>query len=239
MDNQEAARRILAHIEAAYKPAHDYVTVDEREFGHLDLKFYHRTTQWLEANDFVLLEDKEDRTLAGTPGNMLHRVMIRVLRSQDGTIMAGLYHPKLRALWLRLLLFVLGKRLGRIVDFETEFSDGSFVCTSNATMAGAMKTPPLIAAEFLPPKTPVAQLLALHRERVATHLRTHPGVVARRAMSPGEVVAAQNRMNALKAAFRGEIGGVSLEELQVLGPGPDLAGLHEEIRKQRAQHGTS
>ncbi len=238
MDNQEAARRILADIEAAYKPTHEYATVDEREFGHLDLKFYHRTTHWLEANDFVYLEDKEDLTLANTPGNMLRRVMIRVLRSQDGTIMAGLYHPKLRALWLRLLLFVLGKRLGRIIDFETEFSDGSFVCTSNAATAGAMKSPPLIAPEFLPAKTPVAQSLARHRERVAAHLRAHPGIFVRKAMSPCEIVAAQNRMNAIKAAFRGEIGGISLAELQILAPNAGLAeGVHAEIRKQRSGAG--
>jgi hypothetical protein len=238
MDSQEAAKKILADIEAAYKPTHEYVAVDEREFSHLDLKFYRETARWLEGNDFVQLEDKEDVTLARTPGNVLRRVMIRVLRLQDGTIMASLYHPKLRSWWLQVLLVVLGKRLGRIVDFESEFSDGSFVCTSNAMAAASIQLPPLIHVEYLPVRTPVAQVLARHRERVAAHLQQHPGVMTRRAMSADDVRRAQNRMNALKAAFRGEIGGVSLEELRRLAPNAEIADrVYAAIQKQRTEDG--
>ncbi len=235
----KGARDILAQIEATYVPEHEYVSVRESDYGHLDLGFYRRGRASLEAEGFVFLEDSEDLTLAKVPGQPFQPVMIRALASGDGSIMAGLYHPKARAWWMRLLLWVTRQKLGPTADLETEFSDGSFVCTTNAAMAAALDSPALIATETLPAGTSVERLLARHRERVAAWLARGGGIVARRVTGISELRAAQNRMNGIKAAHRGKIGGITREELERLSRGKEAlaAEVHAEVRRQNAGQG--
>lgn len=231
MTTSQGAREILENIRATYVPTHRFESVRLEDFSHVDRRFYENTRTDLEREGFLHLEDAEDVTLAGAKGNVFKRVPIRCLVSGDGTIMAGLYHPKLKSLWLRFLLFVLGKRIDRIVDFETEFADGSFVCTSNAFSASAMQLPPLIDALYLPARTPWSVCLAQHRERVARHhLASSAGVV--RIRSIADLRASQNRMNALKAAHRGELQGITLAELEKLSPSKHLAReVHAQIQR--------
>jgi hypothetical protein len=224
MEAEEAARQILAQIEANYKPTHDYVAVNPQSFRHLDLAFYDHTTQLLRSQGYKHLCDVEDRTLAASPGNVLFPVMIRSLVSSDGSVMASLYHPRIKPLWLRALLWLTGKRLGTVIDMETEFSDGSFVTTSNAMSASAMTSPPLIKAEFLPIKSTVEEIGPRHTARVEEHLRGNPAIRTKTISNHDQLVASQNRMNAIKSAFRGEIGGITKEELERI-----LAGRHTEL----------
>src|SRR5687767_10993165 len=123
--NQKGAKDLLDVIESHYKPNHDYVKVSPDQFRHLDLKFYERAAHQLQNHAFKHLSDEEDRTLTQASSKFSSRAMLRMMVSHDGTITASLYHVKPR-LWLRILLFVLGKSMGRTVDLETEFTDGSF-----------------------------------------------------------------------------------------------------------------
>jgi hypothetical protein len=232
MNTNEGAREILKRIEATYVPTHRYQTVDEKDFRHLDLGFYGKTQAWLEQKGFRFLCDKEDLTISEAPGNVFHRTMIRVMVSSDDKIATALYHPKIKPLWLRILLFVLGKRLGRIVDFETEFADGSFVCTSNALVASALSLPKQIDVEYHPAKTAIGALLERHLVRITEHAKNCK-TPARSHRTNDDVVAMQNRMNALKAAYRGEIGGITKEELDRLSPNrPELTNeVYAEISK--------
>jgi hypothetical protein len=154
----------------------------------------------------------EDTTIANTPGTVLLPVMVRTLLSRDGTIMASLYHPRIRTLGLRLLLWLFRRLPGKVVDMETECTDGSFVVTTNAAGAAAIDMPALIASEFLPASASAEAVRARHVERLAAHLAVRPGITARTITSHDELVASQNRMNALKAAYRGQIGGITREE---------------------------
>ena len=233
MNTREGAEKILAHLEAVYQPSHDWATVREEDFGHLDLGFYRKTRELLEALGFVHLEDCEDLTLTQAPGNMLHRVMVRVLLSNDGTITAALYHPKLRSYAMRLLLLLMGKRLGRISDFETEFSDGTFLCTTNALCAQVITSPDLIDCEFLPARTPPAAVLERHRTRVAAKLH-RSGLRAKVLRTAGDARASQRRMEAIKAAFRGEVGGITPTELEALSNAKLAAEVHAEIKRHKA-----
>ena len=211
-----AARDILANLEATYQPTHDYVPVRADDFRHLDLAFYQRTERDLQARGFRRLADLEDRTITNAPGTVLSPVMVRVLLSRDGTVSAALYHPHIRRFGLRALLWLLRKLPGRVTDMETECSDGSFVVTSNATMAAALADAPLIDAEYLPARTAPIDVYARHTQRLAAHLRVRPGVTPRVLVTHDDVLASQNRMNALKAAYRGELGMVTRAELEQL-----------------------
>jgi hypothetical protein len=208
----KGAAEILAHIAAVYVPTHRYVPVRPADFRHLDLKFYESTLAELRTKGFTHLADVEDLTIAAAPGNVMKRVMIRSMVSADRTIIASAYDPKLKFGWW-LLFSILRKAPAPILDFETEFADGAFIVTSNAEIASAMTSPPLILTEYFKKKTPAAALLARHAERVRAYSET-TGARANVVGSHGDLVLAQNRMNAIKAAFRDQVGGISTEELE-------------------------
>ncbi len=213
---QDTARRILDSIAAHFVPDQEYVQVKEDDFGHLDLGFYRRTTQVLEARQFLRLPDVENRTLAQAMGNVLRPVFIRPFLSPEGTTTVGIYHPRLKSWGLRLLLWLFRSAPGRTIDLETEFLDGSFVTTSNGMAAARLEPPPLIDALFLPYSTPLQELLDRHEERVQNHQRQSPRAVVRPVRSFEEMIASQHRSERLKAAWRGEVGGVTREELERL-----------------------
>ncbi len=232
---EQAARTILAVIEATYQPTHHYVIVKASSFRHLDIAYYEKATRLLTARGFRVLADVEDTTITATPGGVLMPVMIRTLLSKDGTVMAALYHPRIKPLLLRLLLWVMRKSPGKVVDMETEFSDGSFVVTSNAASAAAITLPELIAAEYLPITARVHDVHQRHTERVAAHLRQRSGITTRSIRTHDELIASQNRMNAIKAAFRGEIGAITKEELDQLAVfGKSLTGdVHVAVAREQ------
>ena len=213
---EKAALAILATIEATYQPTHNYVPVNAKAFPHLDLRFYDRTTRLLGSNGFRTLADIEDTTITNTPNGVLMPVLVRTMLSRDGTVMSALYHPRIKRLGLRLLLWLLRKLPGKVVDMETEFSDGSFVVTSNAEAAAAIALPALVSAAYLPSRATALAVHHRHAARVAAHLAARPGVAPKSIATQAELIASQNRMNAIKAAYRGEVGGVTREELERL-----------------------
>ena len=233
---EKAAREILALIAATYQPTHEYVPADARLFGHLDSRFYERTTRLLGSNGFRKLADIEDKTITNSPNGVLMPVLVRTMLSRDGTVLAGLYHPRIKRLGLRILLWVFRKLPGKVIDMETEFSDGSFVVTSNAVSAAAIELPTtLISAEFLPGTVTALAVFHRHAARVAAHLVARPGVGTRAVSTLDELLASQNRMNAIKAAYRGEIGAVTKAELERLSMfGKTVAGeVHAAVVREQ------
>lgn len=232
---EKAAHDILAMLEATYQPTHRYVEVQAKDFSHLDLRFYDRTAQQLIGRGYRLLADFEDKTITETPSGVLMPVLIRSLVSRDGTVMASMYHPRIKGFFLRALLWLFRKLPAPVVDFETECSDGSFVATTNAESAAAFDSPSLIDAQYLAKKTAVEVVEKSHTARVAAHLAKRPGVSARVVSSHAELIASQNRMNAIKAAHRGELGGVTREELESLAVfGRQTArDVHDALRQEQ------
>jgi hypothetical protein len=212
----KAARDILADIEAAYRPSQDFVNVDPTLFRHLDLRWYDRTSRLLQSKTFEPMANVADRAAATRPGATLMPVLLRMLLSKDGTVIVTLSHARMRNPLTRLFVWLLRQSPGRVVDMETECTDGSFVVTSNAARGHVADLPPGIAAEFLRPSATVHEVSHRHAARVLAHLAARPGVVARAASTRGEAFASQHRMDALKAAHRGELNGITREMLQRL-----------------------
>jgi hypothetical protein len=237
--NTEAARRILDSIEAHYQPTHRYVNADPAAFAHLDLGWYDRVTRIFEGYGFRHLADIEDKTITEAPNTVLRPTFLRALVSRDGTVTTALYDPRIKGLGLRLLLWLLRKTPKPVVDCETECTDGSFVGTSNGMGASAMQLPSLISAGWLPAGTKPEDVYATHTARVTAHLKARPGVRAVVIRTREEMLQSQDRQNAIKAAFRGEIGGLTtaeLEKLSLFGTGnvPAVrAALDEEQARRR------
>lgn len=230
------ARNVLKTLEATYSPTHRYVAADLRDFKHLDRKYYERTKSWLESEHFQFLADEQDETLANAPGNTLRRLLIRTMVSHDGHIQASFYHPRLK-FWYAVLLFFFRVKVTKTIDLETEFSDGSFLVTSNAGAAASpMESPPTLHTEYLPQNTPPAKVLETHRIRLRAHSTGAADLRPLTIQTQAEMRASQNRQNAIKAAFRHVIGGMSVEELVKCGAKPaDAAAIQQRIRELYAQ----
>lgn len=235
---QQAATRILDIIEATYQSTHRYVSANPSDYRHLDIKWYDATAQLLVRNGFRSLADVEDKTITESPGTVLSAIMLRCMVSRDGSVTAALYHPHLKPFWLRAMLWLTGKLPKHVTDFETELTDGSFVATSNAAAAASIAMPPMLRAEYLKAGTPPLEVLQRHRQRVSEVLAANPGVTARVVRTHADLLAAQHRQNALKAAYRGEVGGITREELDKLSSRWTqhvVPAVHDEIERQQAR----
>ncbi len=210
----QVAERIVSILRATYVPHHELAVVDCREFGHLDLAFYDAATDLLTSLGYRVLGDLENRTLNSNPKRAFCRIMIRGLVSPDGSVSVGIYHAKRRARH-RFLSWIAGHpKHDRIVDVETEYADGSFLLTTNATSASLALFPPTVRTQFVPYGTEITEILATHHRRHAALLASEPGCTPRIRRTLEEVLESQRRQLALKCAFRDSIGGLTVSELQ-------------------------
>ena len=126
---QELAQKLLKTMQALYTDQHTFQHVDCKTFRHVDQKFYQHTQKMLEKLGFRQIADIEDVTVSQT--KISHRTFIRVLLSSDRTIMGACYQFPLS--WLvRLFQWIgLAPKGGKVIDLESELSDGSFLVTTN------------------------------------------------------------------------------------------------------------
>jgi len=205
VDQKEAVERLGESVKTLSIAQFEYISVEAAKFKHLDLAFYDHGRRHLEALGYRLLDDQENVTLRRRSGIS---TFIRILVSGDQTTMADFYHfvPKFKS---RLL----GAKSAKVLDLETWFSDGCFVCTSNAEMAGKLESPPAIDALRMPAGTPWDTLLQAHQNRIAQYLAAHPGVEAVKLAGLADVRRAQDEQQRIKAEFRKRIG-LSKTELE-------------------------
>ena len=207
-----AATNFLANATTLDSGAHSYRQVSLAAFPHLDAAFYDAAKQALESDGFSWLADVEDMTVTAAGGAMMPAAA-RVMAGDDGAIIAAIHHARTRA------TTGAGAASYRIADFETPFDDGTFMITSNAALAGALSSPPEVHAEFHDAATSVPTLLARHRARLREHASTHTGVAPLSTSTVNEALAHQERLDAIKSAFRSARPGMfSAEELRRLAP---------------------
>ena len=217
----DAARDLKTRVETLYQATHRYRNVDPVDFPHLDMAFYDTALRRLQAEGFRHLADVEDETITAS-GGVLDRIMLRSMASAEGDIAASAYDPKLKPEGLA----TLGKHPPPVLDLETEFTDGAFVVTTTAQGgASAIKLPPMVMSEFLPTHTTVAEQLSRHRQRVAAYAGVS-GQAPRPVTDHQSMLASQHRLNALKAAFRNELSGITAAEIRA------LAGEHVQLAER-------
>ncbi len=221
---RRAAANILRNARILYSGVHEYREVSLAEFPHLDAGHYDAGQQALEAEGFAWLADVEDVTVTAAGGAMMPAAM-RVMAGDEGAVIAAIYHARARCAGASY----------RIADFETPLQDGTFLITSNAALAGKLASPPEVHAEFHADDTPVATLLARHRERLAEHARTHAGVGALPTSTLADALQHQERLDAIKVRFRSARPGlISAEELQRLAP-PGTESIAPKVAAQLVQ----
>jgi hypothetical protein len=149
-----AAKEMVAANKAMYGAVHEFRPATDGDFDGLDRDYYERTTRELAERGFRHLGDLVDKTIEGQSGLT---TPIRVLSSADGSTQVGLYHFKLPKM--------PPQHQGRpmyICDVATEFSDGTFLLTSNTQSADLMTPPPRITKRQHPLETTPQQLIEAH-----------------------------------------------------------------------------
>ncbi len=216
---------------------HEYGPAIPRDFPHLDLTFYDRGEQELEQLGFRSVGDWENLTVsrASTSALGFKRTFFRLALSRDGLVVAALYHARPH-LALRLMLSVFGKQsVFKVCEFEVEYSDGSFLVTTNSNAPATPRIPPAMIVDNRPQSTPVAALSALHRQRMNAYTGLIPSIRPLTYYNADDVLASQHRQQTLRSAYRKQIRGISREELA------ELSRMRDNlvIQIQNALHGTS
>ena len=235
-DPAQAAQSILEQQKALYSGLHEIRAADPRDFPGVDLDYYARTQQFLERNGFHLLGDVEDVTATREFPQM--RSFLRVMTGDEGAVMAAIYHVKVRGIFRALQWFgVIPKQL-KMVDLETELSDGSYIVSCNSKGADTTGAVPRVARFQYAPETTAEEVLRLHREQLQQAMIREPRLSPVPARTLEEVLASQNRLQEIKNAHKKKIGYMDSRELQHMTGGewtPEMQKVADEIERQKRQ----
>jgi len=227
----KVAEKVAKSVAALGEAQYEYAPVDTMTFTHLDLAWYGTSQVWLEQQGFAFLGDEENLTFQRISNG--NRTLLRTMLGQEGTCLAYVYHFKPAS--ARRALSGDGFK---ILELQTHFSDGSFVCSSNAETAGKLDPPPGVDALRLPANSSPAAILAAHTQRVGVRLAANPGLAAGPMSSLQDVHRVQNVLQGLKAAHRKTIG-ITKPELQRLAGDrlcpEQIESLHANVEKLRAE----
>ena len=246
----QAAGKILSDIQASYRNPANLSPVQAAQFRHLDLHRYENCGLAMEKRGYRWLGDFEHLAVNRSKTSLLAPTMLRAWASADGQV--AVFYTQVRPhLPRRIQALLVGLsnlrwiaaprdfqanlKMRQCVDVETEFDDGSFLVTSNASVAAVITMPASIQTDFHPGGTSLPDLLSRHQGQLARIL--HEG---RRRPVPvrtaGDLLNMQKRLAAQKLAHRESVHWVTKEELRTMAGGNrQLAdAIHAEVRRQLA-----
>jgi hypothetical protein len=206
---KELADKVEAGLEQLCQTEAQYVPVQAQQFKGLDLAFYDEAQRRFEARGFTYLEDIE--VVMPKPNKNFERTFMRVMLSRDGTGVATCFH--LRPAWA---LRAIGAKELKGYGIDTQFSNETFVTTSNAETVGALDQPPACNECHVPKSTPIELVIDAHEKRVDQHAASHPESGPVRMLTAADVHQAMALQQRIKGEFRKKAG-LSKAELEKLG----------------------
>lgn len=202
LQTYRATKRLQKTLQMAYPDKHRYQVVNPAHYPHVDLQFYEDNENLLADKGFTKLGDYAVVSLnfqTSAP------TFIRALVSRDKTVLAGIYHfltnPAYAAPYSE-----------KILDYETELSDGHFIITTNAGIARNLSSPEPIMTLFVDVNLPADQIWQTHVSRVSQYLKANPNVTPCLIKSLEEVYSLNDRMTKIKSDYRQVSGGMPLKE---------------------------
>jgi hypothetical protein len=202
----QAGEKIVADTKAMYGQIHEYRPAEESDFDGVDREFYERTMQQLSDREFRHVGDIVDTTLfslghASPP--------IRVFVAPDGQTVVGAYHvnlpnPPEHLQGVKMYTY----------DVSSEFSDGSFLVTSNTQGLDVMTPPPQLRKQQRPLETPLEELLTLHADEKSRLCAAEGNATCTVVSTMEEVLAGERRQQVIKNNFRANIGYTDPEEVR-------------------------
>ncbi|WP_455212423.1 SMI1/KNR4 family protein [Kaarinaea lacus] len=203
---EKLAQNILDSIQVNYRNHHNYQELTPDNLDPLRAKFYHHYTTRLLKLDFAYVCDLEDPARR----HMKTSAQFRVMASDDGVV-ASFYHlkPKLSAYLMRWRNNILPK----VIQFETEFSDGHIIISTTAQEKSDHPLPDAITQHLHYADISVEGLLHKHRMKIKRYQIRHPGVSVKQVNKTDEFFALRNRQHQLMFDHIRSIGWVTKEYL--------------------------
>jgi hypothetical protein len=222
---EETALQTLARLQVVYGPEpHEYRAATLDEFPQLDRTFYDRMQIWFESCGFRYLGDCDNVTLSRVYPEK--RTLIRRMVGKDDTVCVAIYH--IRTTGRRFF------RVHRIIDLETEFSDATFMRTSNVADAARLSPVPGIDHLNLASDIEPRLLLLAHMDRMSQKHSSIPSTTTTAVRTIEEAYAFQQRMHAIAAKARREAGYITREEFSNI-KGRSLSENEERLVEQIEQ----
>jgi hypothetical protein len=207
------AKKTLTQQKAIYSGEMEFADASPRDFPWLDESFYDDVSDMMRHSGFRFIADLECVTATRQFPGM--RTFLRCFIGDADTTAAATYHVRLRGkLRILALLGAIPKEI-RAIEFETEFTDRTFLCTNNLAGRNPFADCPAITSNQLDYNTPFDELLAKHRETFAEILATR-GVEPICIHSRQDALASQSRMHAIKSAHRKQVGYVTPQQFEQL-----------------------
>lgn len=220
-----STQRIESDFQALWQKPYQAVRIDPAQFDHLDRAFYDDFRMALGHFGFTHAGDIEIVSLR-VPN--VKPTFVRVMISHDHYVMASCHHVKLPP----ELESMASNLETKSIEFESEFTDGSFVVTTSQAAAMHFDYGDQINAQCLEGFS-FAELGQHHYERLAIHGKVRRvGLVSIQSLD--DVNASQARLHASRAASRG-LQGLSRDEFRrAAGTGSDEAdGLYDTWQASR------
>ena len=189
--------------QAMYGTVHEFSPPNTEDWEELDEEFYATATETLRGAGFRHLGDVVDRTLAQIAG---YRTVIRVMVSQGGTTMVGIYDIS--------AMPGLKDRVAHIFDVTTEFSDGMFLITCNTADTDLTNEVPGIERRRHPGQSEVLSLIDIHEKEKESLIAARPDRHALVVNTLEEAIESEKRQQTKKNQFRRESGYIQADEVR-------------------------
>jgi hypothetical protein len=215
-----AGQQMESEYVALWERPMEMSVVKAEDFPHLDSGWYDGTQAFLARYGFVHVVDLE---VVSARMPELERTLVRALISPDRSVSAGIYQVKAIPGVAPLDL--------REVDFETEFADGSFVCTTTNQAAGNFDHGARVQLHARP-GLPLEQVGQQHYEMITSHAAargTQPVLV----QSVKELMDLQSRLHKAKSAARPREGMSRDEFARIAGSSPEAEVIYKSWQKAR------
>jgi hypothetical protein len=226
------ARELAFRYKLAFSSPREWRDVSPEQFPHLDLKYYDELTTLLVGQGFRHVVDVEDVT--GTRLSPDFRTFQRWMIGNDGEICAVIEHLRSGGGSRLLRLDDDAPTSMRLIDFTSEFSDGTFLESANDKGLIFPHEIPGLTRHHHPKYAEPLQLLKEHRRALAAISTTNPTISTVRYVTRNDVAAGIERSFRRLSDFRRSIGYVTLEELRWISqdrlPTSVIRSLHAEVQ---------
>lgn len=208
---RKAAEKNIAAIKSRFSKPHEFSIVDPSRYNHLSIQFFDKCKEILIAAGFLHLADIEDVSLRQQKPDP--RTFIRVMLDQEKTTSVGIFQIKPNLMW-SIAMFFLGFKLRKIYEFETEFSDGSFVTTTILPKSNLLPPCSKTPTFHHPPNTQILELYDKHKQNCLRHIQELSNRKPLIYRTIDDVEKSQNRQIKIKYEYYLSIGYLTLEWIE-------------------------
>jgi cell wall assembly regulator SMI1 len=223
----QLAQDILNSAQVNFQNRHDYREIKFDQMPHLHTKFYNNTTARFLKLGFHYIGDFLDQAQMKNKNSALK--VFHAMSFFDDGIVACFYQDKGKLPWLF-------HSQGKVIEFETEFSDGSVIVSTNNAHKPSHPMPELVSYYSYPANIPLEGLLYKHRGKIRRYQRHNPSAAIVKVRNISEFIAQRNRRQQLVCDYLQSVGWVTKEYLAEQFKNKEIAKQVYDKIQQRVRH---